>query len=47
MIEFTHTDDAEEKTFDINPIKGKTKSHLYSCREAILILNGLGLSKEG
>ena len=25
MIEFTHTDDAEEKTFDINPIKGKNK----------------------
>ena len=25
MIEFTHTDNAEEKTFDINPIKGKNK----------------------
>lgn len=25
MIEFTHTDDAVEKTFDINPIKGKNK----------------------
>ena len=45
LIEFSHTEDFEDKKFEIEPINGEKILVLYFYLDVILILNGFNLNK--